>query len=186
MNNSIHPSAIVDTKDIGKNSKIWAFVHILNNVHIGENVNICDHCFIEQNVSIGNNVTIKCGVWIWDGVIIEDDVFIGPNVTFTNDIYPRSKNIHFEKKQTILKMGSSIGANATLLSGIEIGAYSMVGAGSVVTKNVSDYSMVYGNPATFKGHICKCGKKLKMVDQISQCICGLQYKTGQNNNIILI
>jgi len=159
MNNSIHPSAIVDTKDIGKNSKIWAFVHILNNVHIGENVNICDHCFIEQNVSIGNNVTIKCGVWIWDGVTIEDNVFIGPNVTFTNDFTPRSKQYPNQFLKTTIKKGASIGANSTIIGGIVIEQYAMIGAGSVLTKNVGMQELWYGNPAKHKGFVCKCGEK---------------------------
>lgn len=178
MNYYVHPSALVETKTIGKNSKIWAFVHILKDVIIGSNVNICDHCFIEQGVVIGNDTTIKCGVWVWDGVKIEDNVFVGPSVAFTNDLYPRSKNIKFEKKQTLLQKGSSIGANATILAGVMIGSYAMIGAGSVVTKNVPDFTMVYGNPAKIAGYVCKCGKKLEMKDNLGTCLCGLHYKAN--------
>lgn len=143
----IHNSAIVDTKHIGKGSRIWAFVHILDGVKIGKNANICDHCFIENGVVIGDNVTIKCGVWIWDGVLIEDDVFIGPNVTFCNDKYPKSKNKNWKKEGILIKKGASLGANCTILPGIVIGEGAMVGAGSVVVGDVKPGSTVVGNPA---------------------------------------
>lgn len=178
MNNNIyiHPSAIVDTKSIGDGSKIWAFVHILNDVEIGEDSNICDHCFIENGVKIGNNVTIKCGVWLWDGISVGNNVFIGPSVTFTNDLYPRSKNINYQKKETVLEDGCSIGANSTILAGIRIGKYAMVGAGSVVTKDVGDYELVYGNPAKQNGYICKCGEKMEFNNGEADCRCGLCFK----------
>ncbi len=156
----IHPGSIVESENIGINTRIWAFVHILKDVIIGENCNICDHCFIESSVSIGNNVTIKSGVNIWEGVTIEDDVFIGPSVVFTNDLHPRSKK-PFDLSKIIIRKGASIGANTTLLAGIEIGEYAMTGIGSVVTKPVKNYALVFGNPAKQKGWIDEEGNKLK-------------------------
>ena len=155
----IHPLSDVQSINIGDNTKIWQFVIVLKKAKIGKNCNICSHCFIENNVIIGNNVTVKSGVQIWDGIIIEDDVFVGPNVTFTNDVYPRSKNKNFELKKTIIRKGASIGANSTIIAGIEIGEYAMIGAGSVVTKSVGKQELWLGNPAKFRGYICKCGNK---------------------------
>ena len=143
----IHKTAEVHTKKIGKNTKIWKYVIILENAQIGENCNINSYCFIENDVVIGSNVTVKCGVYIWDGVTIENDVFIGPNVTFTNDKYPRSKVYPEQFAKTIIKKGASIGANATILCGITIGENSIIGAGSVVTKDVPPNTVWYGNPA---------------------------------------
>jgi len=153
-----HPTSDIQTNAIGDNTKIWQFCVILPNTKIGDNCNICSHVYIENNVLIGSNVTIKNGALIYEGVIIEDNVFIGPNVTFTNDINPRSRNISFQLKKTIIKKGASIGANSTILAGIEIGEYAMIGAGSVLTKNVGTQELWYGNPAKFRGYVCKCGK----------------------------
>ncbi|QNL47739.1 N-acetyltransferase [Olivibacter sp. SDN3] len=150
-----HPLADVQAVNIGKDTKIWQFAIVLPNAVIGENCNICSHCFIENEVSIGNNVTIKSGVQLWDGVTVEDDVFIGPNVTFTNDLVPRSKVYPGAFKNTKLKRGASIGANTTLVAGIFVGAYAFIGAGSVVTKDIPNYTVWYGNPAVHKGYITK-------------------------------
>ena len=141
-----HEKALVESENIGQGTRIWAFAHVLPNAAIGDECNICDQVFIENDVIIGNRVTINCGVQIWDGLVIEDDVMIGPNATFTNDLFPRSKQ-PFELKRTYLKKGASIGANATILAGVEIGEGAMVGAGSVVTKNVPPNAVVVGNPA---------------------------------------
>jgi len=143
----IHKTAEVQSKKIGKDTKIWQYVVILEDAQIGENCNISAHSFIENDVLIGNNVTIKCGVYIWDGLTIEDDVFIGPNVTFTNDKYPRSKVYPDQFTRTLVKKGASIGANATVLCGISIGENSLIGAGSVITKDVPPNTVWYGNPA---------------------------------------
>lgn len=142
----IHPVADVQSKQIGDNTRIWQYVVVLENAVIGKDCNICSHCFIENQVVIGDRVTIKCGVQIWDGLRIEDDVHIGPNVTFTNDRYPRSRQ-EFDLLQTTVKKGAAIGANATILPGITIGENAMVGAGSVVTKDVPPNTLVVGNPA---------------------------------------
>lgn len=152
MKAKIHNSSFVATKNIGKGTKVWAFCNILDGAKIGENCNICDHVFIESDVIVGDNVTIKCGVQLWDGLRVEDNVFIGPNATFANDKFPRSKK-HLEKfPKTLLLKGSSIGANSTILPGITIGENAMVGAGAVVTKNVPPNAIVVGNPARIKGY----------------------------------
>lgn len=143
-----HPNAIVEPgAAIGEGTRIWAFAHVLGGARIGEGCNICDHVFIENDVIIGNRVTIKCGVQLWDGLRVADDVFIGPNATFTNDLFPRSKVYPDKFLQTHVKSGASIGANTTILAGITIGEKAMVGAGSVVTKDVPPHAIVVGNPA---------------------------------------
>ena len=145
----IHPLADVQSQNIGKGTRIWQFCVILSQAKIGNNCNICAQVLIENDVIIGDNVTVKSGVQIWDGARIEDNVFIGPNVTFTNDMYPKSQNKDFECKGITLRKGCSIGANTTLLPGIEIGENSLVGAGSVVTKSVPAGEIWVGNPAKF-------------------------------------
>ena len=148
----IHPQALCESNSIGKGTRIWAFAHILPQAVIGEDCNICDHVFIENQVSIGDRVTIKSGVQLWDGAEIESDVFIGPNVTFTNDLWPRSRQYPESYLKTIIRHGASIGANATLLAGIEIGPGAMIGAGSVVTRSVPAHAVVVGNPARITGY----------------------------------
>lgn len=138
----IHPLSDVQSKNIGENTNIWQFCVVLPEAKIGDNCNICSHCFIENDVRIGNNVTVKCGVQIWDGMVIEDDVFIGPNVTFCNDRYPKSRNKDWKLEPVIVKKGASIGANATILPGVTIGENALIGAGAVVTKNVDNNSKV--------------------------------------------
>lgn len=157
----IHQAAIVETKVIGAGTRVWAFVHILPNAVIGEDCNICDHCFIENDVLIGNRVTVKSGIYIWDGARIADDVFLGPNVVFTNDVRPRSKQYDRALGTITIEKGATIGANATLLPDITIGAYALVGAGSVVTKNVPAHALVYGNPARINGWVDEQGSKLQ-------------------------
>lgn len=148
----IHPHALCETSHIGDETRIWAFTHILPGAKIGKNCNICDHVFIENDVTIGDNVTIKSGVQLWDGVEVEDNVFIGPNVTFTNDKYPRSKVYPEKFLRTTIKKRASIGANATILPGITIGENAMIAAGSVVTKNVPAHAIIVGNPGRIKGY----------------------------------
>ena len=137
-----HELAVVETENVGKDTRIWAFAHILPGAVIGSNCNICDHTFIENDVIIGNNVTIKCGVYLWDAIRIEDDVFIGPNATFTNDKYPQSKQIPTKFDPIILKKGCSIGANATILPNLTVGENAIVGAGAIITKDVPPDSIV--------------------------------------------
>ncbi len=152
----IHKFSDVKTKSIGKNTIIWQFSVILPGAILGSDCNICSHCFIENDVTIGDRVTIKNGVKIFDSIEIEDDVFIGPNVTFTNDLYPKSeRNLKTKKKfpKTKVCKGASIGAGSIILPGITIGEFSLIGAGSVVDKNVKNNSIFYGNPAKFKRKI---------------------------------
>lgn len=147
-----HPHAIVESNHIGPGTRIWAFAHILPEASIGAECNICDHVFIENNVIIGDRVTVKCGVQLWDGVRLEDDVFVGPNATFTNDNFPRSMQHPHEYLITTVRRGASIGANATILPGVTIGLKAMVGAGSVVTRDVPPHAIVVGNPAHIIGY----------------------------------
>jgi len=153
MENFIHPQAICESASIGKNTRIWAFTHILPGAIIGHDCNICDGVFIENDVVIGDRVTIKCGVQLWDGLVVESDVFIGPNATFTNDIFPRSKIYPAKFSGTTIRKGASIGANATILPGLEIGAGAMIGAGSVVTSSVPANAIAVGNPAYIIGYV---------------------------------
>jgi UDP-2-acetamido-3-amino-2,3-dideoxy-glucuronate N-acetyltransferase len=144
----VHPLSDVQSTNIPESTRIWQYVVILHDAVIGENCNICSHSFIENDVRIGNNVTVKCGVYLWDGITIEDSVQIGPNVTFTNDKYPRAKQ-PFDLQRTMIKKGASIGAASVILGGVTIGEYALIGAGSVVTKDVPANELWVGNPAKF-------------------------------------
>ena len=155
----IHKLADVQSKKIGVNTNIWQFCVVLKNAVIGVGSNINAQVFIENDVIIGDNVTIKSGVQVWDGITIEDNAFIGPNVTFTNDFAPRSKQYPNEFLKTMIKTGASLGANSTILGGITIGEYALIGAGSVVTKDIPNNELWYGNPAFFRGYVCNCGNK---------------------------
>lgn len=148
-----HPNAIVETENIGRNTRVWAFAHVLPGAVVGEDCNLCDQVFIENDVIVGNRVTVKSGVQLWDGITLEDDVFVGPNATFTNDPFPRSKQYPGTFSRTIVKKGASIGANATILPGITVGQYAMVGAGTVVARDVPPFAIVVGNPARITGYV---------------------------------
>lgn len=152
---SLHRKALVETVAIGPGTRVWAFAHVLRGATIGRDCNLCDHTFVENDVVIGDRVTIKCGVQVWDGLRIEDDVFVGPNATFTNDPFPRSKRYPpaGQNCRTVIKKGASVGANATILPGLTVGERAMVGAGAVVTRNVPDDSIVVGNPARIVGYV---------------------------------
>lgn len=148
-----HPLADIHSSNIGAGTRIWQFVVVLTGAEIGRDCNICSHCFIENNVVIGDRVTVKSGVQLWDGLRVGDDVFIGPNASFTNDRFPRSKKTPEKFLQTVLETGSSIGANATILPGITIGSNAMVAAGAVVTRSVPPNAIVVGNPAKIVGYV---------------------------------
>ena len=143
----VHPNGICESRNVGEGTRIWAFAHVLSGATIGADCNICDHVFIENDVMLGDRVTVKCGVQLWDGLRVGNDVFLGPNVTLTNDPFPRSKQYPKAVTQTVIEEGASIGANSTLLPGIRIGRQAMVGAGSVVTRDVPPGAIVMGNPA---------------------------------------
>jgi UDP-2-acetamido-3-amino-2,3-dideoxy-glucuronate N-acetyltransferase len=157
----IHPLADVKSKNIGENTSIWQFAIVLEKAVIGSNCNINCHTFIENDVVVGNNVTVKAGVYLWDGIVIEDNVFIGPNTTFTNDKYPRSKQYPAAFLKTVISKNASIGAGSIILGGITIGEFALVGAGAVVTKNVPPYALVAGNPARITGWVDQKGNKLQ-------------------------
>lgn len=185
MSVRIHPTALVESEEIGSGSTIWAFVHVMKGSKIGCNVNVGDHAFIEAGAIIGNNVTIKNQTLIWEGVQIEDDCFIGPRVTFTNDKYPRSPRMagsqrRYSQKEnwltrTIVRKGCSIGAAATICPGVVLGAYSMIAAGAVVTTDVKPFALMVGVPAIHVGDVCLCGEKLTGSYKKTDCQnCGLK------------
>ena len=155
-----HPTAIIDDGAvIGENSSIWHFVHIRETAKIGSNVTLGKNVYIDTNVILGSKCKIQNNVSIYNGVIIEDSVFVGPHAVFTNDHLPRAEGV-WKICKTLVKKGASIGANSVIVCGVTIGSYCFIGAGSVVTKNVPAFALVFGNPAKFKGVICKCGERL--------------------------
>ena len=169
----VHESSYIDELcEIGKGTKIWHFSHVMRDSKIGENCNIGQNVVISPGVVIGNNVKIQNNVSVYSGVICEDDVFLGPSCVLTNVINPRSfierKN---EYKNTLIKKGASIGANATIVCGHSIGRYAFIGAGAVVTKDIPDYALVVGNPARIIGYVCECGSRLEKTDGNHVCPC---------------
>lgn len=178
----IHSTAEVSDKAIiGENTKIWNQAQVRENAVIGTNTVISKNVYVDANAIVGSNVKVQNNVNIYHGVTIEDDVFLGPSMTFTNDMYPRAFNSDWKVADTIVRKGASIGANATIRCGIEIGQYSMVGSGSVVTKDVEPYSLVVGNPAKKVGYVCYCGMKL---NDLLKCVnCKREYEI--KNNVIM-
>ncbi|GAL24277.1 bifunctional acetyl transferase/isomerase [Vibrio variabilis] len=164
----IHKLADVQSNNIGLNTNIWQYCVVLAKAVIGSDSNICSHCFIENDVVIGNNVTVKCGVQLWDGITVEDNVFIGPNVTFTNDKYPKSKQYPAEFAKTLIKSGASIGANATITPGITIGENALIAAGAVVTRDVPDNAIVKGNPAKITSYVGSVKESIVPAIQIGE------------------
>jgi acetyltransferase-like isoleucine patch superfamily enzyme len=171
----IHPTSDVQTPSIGTDSTVWQYCVILKNARIGDHCNINAHCFIENDVVVGDNVTVKSGVQLWDGITLEDNVFVGPNVTFTNDLTPRSKQYPEAFAKTVVRRGATLGANSTIIAGVTVGAYAMVGAGSVVTHPVPPHALVYGNPARQHGWVCECGHRLPENLQCTACTRGYAY-----------
>ena len=162
MKNNIHPLADCMSPHVGEGTNIWQFCVVMPGARIGDDCNICANVVIENDVVVGHHVTVKSGVQLWDGVTLEDHVFIGPNATFTNDAVPRSKNVHYKRVDTIVRQGASIGANSTIVGGLEIGAYALIGVGSVVTHDVPPHALYYGNPARRHGYVTRSGLLLDM------------------------
>ena len=171
----IHALADVKSRSIGPDTNIWQYAIVLEGASIGNNCNINCHTFIENRVRLGNNVTIKSGVFLWDGITIENDVFVGPNVTFTNDKYPRSKQYPDEYDQTYIETGASIGAGAIIMGGIRIGRYALIAAGSLVTKSVPPYAMVKGAPAKICNYVDESGNKLTREGDHFLSVTGKKY-----------
>lgn len=172
-----HPTAVVESDDIGDGTKIWHFAHVREAAKIGKNCIVGKSAYIDEDVEIGDGVKIQNFVSVYKGVRVEDDVFIGPSVTFTNDSYPRAFSWGEDKiTPTVVKKGASIGANSTIVCGVTLGEYAMIGAGSVVTKDVLPFGLVYGNPAELKGFVCYCGGKLSEI--ITEGDGKIVYKCG--------
>lgn len=182
----VHESSYVDEGcQIGEGTKVWHFSHIMHDCVIGPKCNIGQNVVISPGVILGEGVKIQNNVSVYTGVICEDGVFLGPSCVFTNVINPRAfierKN---EYRKTVVKKGASIGANATIVCGHDIGKYAFVGAGSVVTKNVPDYAVVYGNPAKIQGYVCQCGTKLEFSEGEAMCTsCEKKYKKDENSQV---
>jgi len=169
-----HPLALVESDEVGEGTRVWAWTHIMKGARVGRDCNIGEHCFLESGCSIGDRVIVKNGICIWELVTVEDDVFLGPNMIFTNDPNPRS-GFPRPLVPTLVRKGASIGAGAIILCGHTLGRYCSVGAGAVVTKDVPDYALVYGNPARQHGWVCRCGLKLDFSDGKARCSCGREY-----------
>jgi UDP-2-acetamido-3-amino-2,3-dideoxy-glucuronate N-acetyltransferase len=179
----VHESSYVDEPcSIGSGTKIWHFSHIMKNSRIGERCNIGQNVVVSPDVVIGNNVKIQNNVSVYTGCILEDDVFCGPSMVFTNVVNPRSHVARKDEyKTTLVRTGASLGANSTVVCGVTIGRYAFIGAGSVVTKDVPDYALMYGNPAVLRGWICNCGIKLKFEADAARCLaCGVAYVRHDN------
>ena len=182
----VHESSYVDDNcEIGEGTKIWHFSHIMKDCKIGNNCNIGQNVVISPGVILGNGVKIQNNVSVYTGVVCEDGVFLGPSCVFTNVINPRSFiERKDEYRKTTIKKGASIGANATIVCGHDIGKFAFIGAGSVVTRDVPNYAMVYGNPARIRGYVCECGNKLDFSNNTAVCsVCGKKYVIDNKNEV---
>ncbi len=187
----IHPLAIVESKEIGEGTRVWAFSHVMQGASIGQECNIGEHCFVETGAKVGNRVTIKNGNMLWEGIVVEDGAFIGPNVFFTNDRYPRSPRLEQARSRycdrtwlvsTCVQKGASLGAGSVIVPGVTIGEFAMVGAGSVVTRDVPPYALVAGNPARVHAWVCQCGEPLHFDGEQARCqVCGRLFVRDGNS-----
>jgi UDP-2-acetamido-3-amino-2,3-dideoxy-glucuronate N-acetyltransferase len=180
-----HPLALVESDEIGEDTRIWAFAHVMKDARIGRGCNIGEQCYIEQGVTLGNNVTVKNGVNVWTGVTIEDNVFLGPNCVLTNDPNPRAyiKKSADSLVETLIRSNATIGANATIVCGVTIGRYAFIGAGAVVIRSVPDFALVVGHPARQIGWMCVCAQRIPgtAVEGVLSCPhCQCDYRLGEN------
>ena len=174
----VHPSSVVDEPcAIGAGTRIWHFCHVMKDAAIGRDCTIGQNVFVASGVRIGDHCKIQNNVSLYTGVVLEDHVFVGPSMVFTNVINPRSEVVRKDEyKPTLVRRGASIGANATVVCGVTIGAYAFVGAGAVVTHDVPDFALVLGNPARRSGWMCRCGAKLEPVGEAPRCsVCDTEY-----------
>lgn len=172
----IHPNALVESDEIGRGTRVWAFAHVLKGARIGADCNLCDHSFVENGATLGDRVTVKNGVSIWEGVSVGDDVFLGPNAVLTNDLNPRSKG-DFKLATTRIERGATVGANATIICGVTLGEYCMIGAGAVLTRDAPAYTLMLGVPARPAGWVCRCGQRMGDGDGRPLCeACDAQYE----------
>lgn len=180
MTTCIHPSSVIDDgARIGEGTRIWHFCHVMGSAVIGTNCNIGQNVYVDAHVRIGNGCKVQNNVSIYQHVTLEDEVFCGPSMVFTNVWNPRAGIRKMdEARPTLVRQGASIGANATIVCGVTIGRYAFVGAGAVVTRDVPDHALVYGNPARVRGHVCSCGEKLDA--SLSCPVCGIRYQPNEN------
>jgi len=188
----VHPSAICESQRVGEGTRVWPFAHVMDGAVVGRNCNIGEHAYIERGARMGEDVTVKNHVMVWEGVTIEDHVFVGPGAIFTNDLYPRSRNLpeaanryrHPENwlVSTTVRHGASIGAGAIIRCGVTLGRYAVVAAGAVVTRDVADHRVVMGNPAGITGWACRCGRPLPKNLTCSEC--ARRYKLERDNLVV--
>jgi UDP-2-acetamido-3-amino-2,3-dideoxy-glucuronate N-acetyltransferase len=176
----IHPLGLCESTSVGTGTRVWAFAHVMDGAVLGRDCNVGDHAFVETGAVVGDRVTIKNAVLLWDGVTVEDDVFLGPAVVFTNHLRPRSR-APFTVVPTLVRQGATLGAAATVVCGIVVGAFSFVAAGAVLTRSVPDHAFMAGSPARQQGWVCRCGLKLP---SSLVCSCDLRFAVGQNGLIL--
>ena len=170
----VHPLALCESDQVGARTRVWAFAQVMPGARVGADCNVGGHAFLESGAVVGDRVTIKNSVLLWDRVTVEDDVFLGPNAVFTNDMNPRA-SVHKDASEfspTLVRQGASIGANVTIVCGVEIGEHAMIGAGAVVARDVGAHALLVGNPARWIGWVCSCGTRL---DESLACACGHRY-----------
>lgn len=180
----IHPDAVLETTDIGRGTRIWGWTHVQGRVSIGRDCNVGEHCFIENGVRIGDRVVVKNGISLWTGTVVEDDAFLGPHVVIANERFPRS-GYRKEWQGVRIRRGASVGAGAVILPGVSVGEFAVVGAGAVVTRDVANHTLVFGNPARERGWMCRCGLKLTFSDGRAACSCGRGYRLGLDRRVLL-